>query len=91
MEGLYPILAMPFDQNGKIDLEDLENEVMEELDGNPMKAYKIQFPYSVTFSLSDDDHHTQVIINTTSQEVTFARSAQDALYQKEKNGMREGK
>ena len=27
MEGLYPILAMPFDQNGKIDLEDLENEV----------------------------------------------------------------
>jgi hypothetical protein len=66
-------------------LEDLENEVMEELDGNPMKAYKIQFPYSVTFSLSDDDHHTQVIINTTSQEMTFARSGQDALYQKEKN------
>ena len=27
MEGLFPILAMPFDQNGKIDLEDLENEV----------------------------------------------------------------
>ena len=27
MEGLYPILAMPFDQNGNIDLEDLESEV----------------------------------------------------------------
>ena len=27
MEGLYPILAMPFDQSGNIDLEDLENEV----------------------------------------------------------------
>ena len=27
MRGLYPILAMPFDVEGKIDLEDLESEV----------------------------------------------------------------
>ena len=27
MEGLFPILAMPFDESGNIDLEDLENEV----------------------------------------------------------------
>ena len=66
-------------------LDKLENEVMEELDGNPMRAYKIQFPYSVKFTLSDDDHRTEVIIDSISQEMTFARSEQDALFQKEQN------
>ena len=61
------------------------DKTVEGLDGNPMRAYKIHFPYSVKFTLSDDDNHTQVIINTTSQEMTFARSEEDALFQKEKN------
>ena len=66
-------------------LDKLENEVMEELDGNPMRPYKIQFSYSVKFTLSDDDHRTEVIIDSISQEMTFARSEQDALFQKEQN------
>jgi hypothetical protein len=78
-------------------LNKLENEVMEELDGepvpfkenpfnlNPMTAYKIEFPYSVRFTLSDDDHRTEVVINSISQEMTFARPPEDALFQKEKN------
>ena len=64
---------------------ELENEVLDKLGENPMRAYKLQFPYQVKFSLKDDDHRTEIIINTISEEVTFARTKKDALLQKERN------
>ena len=66
-------------------MDELENEVIEELGENPMRAYKLQFPYQVKFCLAGDDHRTEVIINTISEEMTFARTKKDALLQKERN------
>ena len=66
-------------------MDDLENEVNDDGAGNPMRPYKIQFPYQVKFNLADDDNHTEVIINTISEEMTFARTKDDALFLKEKN------
>ena len=66
-------------------LDELENEVIEELGENPMRAYKLQFSYQVKFCLAGDDHRTEVIINSISEEMTFARTKKDALLQKERN------
>ena len=66
-------------------MDESENEVIEELGENPMRAYKLQFPYQVKFRLAGDDHRTEVIINTISEEMTFARTKKDALLQKERN------
>ena len=66
-------------------MDDLENEVNYDGADNPMRAYKLQFPYQVKFNLADDDNRTEVIINTVSEEMTFARTSKDALLQKERN------
>ena len=66
-------------------VDELENEVIEELGENPMRAYKLQFPYTVRFRLTEDDKRTEVTINTISEEMTFARTRKDALLQKERN------
>jgi len=66
-------------------MDKLENEVMECMGENPMRAYKLQFPYMVRFRLADDDNRTEVIINSISEEMTFARTRKDALLQKERN------
>ena len=42
-------------------MDESENEVIEELGENPMRAYKLQFPYQVKFCLAGDDHRTEVI------------------------------
>ena len=66
-------------------LEELENEVIEGMGENPMRAYKLQFPYQVRFQLADDGNRTEIIINSISEEMTFARTRKDALLQKERN------
>ena len=66
-------------------LEKLENEVIEDMGDNPMRVYKLQFPYTVKFLLADDDNKTEVMINSISEEMTFARTRKDALHQKERN------
>ena len=66
-------------------MEELENEVIEDMGENPMRAYKLQFPYQVKFNLADDGNRTEVIINSISEEMTFARTRKDALLQKERN------
>ena len=55
------------------------------LDENPMLPYKLQFPYSVKFRLATDECRTEIIINTISEEMTFARSKKDVLFQKERS------
>jgi len=66
-------------------MDELQNEVNDDVGNNPMRAYKLQFPYQVKFNLADDDNRTEVIINTVSEEIAFARTSNDALLQKERN------
>ena len=66
-------------------LEKLENEVIEGMGDNPMRPYKLQFPYQVRFRLTEDVSRTEITINTTSEEMTFARTRKDALLQKERS------
>ncbi len=68
------------------EIDKLEQEVIDELNEqigepprNPFAAYSVQFPYRVEMTLEEDDHNTRVQIDTKSEEVTFARSAEDAL------------
>jgi hypothetical protein len=61
-------------------LGELENEVMETLN-NPYRAYCVQFPYSVSFGFPDDDHHTQITIQSTSEILRHGRDEQDIHHQ----------
>ncbi len=65
--------------------ETLENKEIEGTGDNPMRPYKIQFPYQVRFQVVEDGNRTEVTIDTISEEVTFARTRIDALLLKEKN------
>ena len=66
-------------------LETLENEVIEGMGDNPMRPYKLQFPYQVRFQLTEDGNRTEITITTISEEMTFARTRKDALLQKERS------
>ena len=66
-------------------LNKLENEVMEGIGANPFRPYKIQFPYSVKFSLTADYRHTEITVHTISEEMCFARSKKDVLWEKERS------
>ena len=80
-------------------IEELESDVMRDIEENPYKIYSVTFPYQVRFTLEDDDHNTEVIINTSkeendqnkteviintkSEEFYTATNEQEVLYQKE--------
>ena len=66
-------------------LEELENEVIEGMGDNPMRTYKLQFPYTVRFRLAENTSRSEITITTISEEMTFARTRKDALLQKEKS------
>ena len=66
-------------------LDKLENEVMEGIGENPFRPYKIQFPYCVKFSLTADDRRTEITIHSISEEMAFARSKKDVLWEKERS------
>jgi hypothetical protein len=57
-------------------LNQLETEVMETLD-NPYSTYLVQFPYTVSYSFPDDDHHTSITIESTSQVLRYGRNSHD--------------
>ena len=59
---------------------ELETEVMETLE-NPYRTYSVNFPYSVSFSFPDDDHHTQITIQSTSEILRYGRNEQDIHHQ----------
>ena len=69
--------------------EKLANEVMKEIDeklgtiDNPFRAYRLEFPYRVEMTLPQDDHNTKITIDTRSEEVSFARSKEDVLFETE--------
>ena len=62
-------------------IEELENEVLEELGGNPFKTYKCEYPYSVRFQL-EEDPNTEITITTRSEEFYYAKTEKDVLQMK---------
>ena len=73
------------EDNLETTIDQLENEILEDLGDNPMRPYLIEFPYSVKFVLAEDGYRTEVFINTISEEMTFARTKKDVLFQKERS------
>ena len=57
-------------------LNQLETEVRETLD-NPYSTYLVQFPYTVSYSFPDDDHHTCITIESTSQVLRYGKNRYD--------------
>ena len=72
-------------------LDELEQEVIDDLnleyspDENPNKMFSVVFPYQVRFTIPDDDHNTEVIINSKPEEFYSGRNQQDVLFQKEQS------
>ena len=72
-------------------LDQLEQEVIDDLnlefspDGNPTKMFSVVFPYQVRFTIPDDDHNTEIIINSKTEEFYSGRNPQDVLFQKEQS------
>ena len=50
---------------------------------NPYKVYQVVFPYSVRFTLPNDDHNTEIIVNTKSVETYYAKDEDEVLMQKQ--------
>ena len=72
-------------------LDELEQEVIDELnleyspEENPNKMYSVVFPYQVRFTIPDDQHNTEIVINTKTEEFYSGRNPQDVLFQKEQS------
>ena len=61
-------------------IDQLGNETFKELGHNPMRPYLIEFPYQVKLLIAGDGCRTEVLITTSSEEMTFARTKKDALF-----------
>ena len=72
-------------------LDELEQEVIDDLnlkftpDENPNKMFSVIFPYQVRFTIPDDQHNTEIVINTKTEEFYSGRNPQDVLFQKEQS------
>ena len=70
-------------------LDELEQEVIDDLnleftpDENPNKMFSVVFPYQVRFTILDDQHNTEIVINTKTEEFYSGRNPQDILFQKD--------
>ena len=72
-------------------LDELEQEVIDELnlefspDENPNRMFSVVFPYQVRFTIPDDDHSTEIVINSKTEEFYSGRNPQDVLFQKKQS------
>ena len=70
-------------------VDELEQEVIDDLnleftpDENPNKMFSVVFPYQVRFTIPDDQHNTEIVINTKTEEFYSGRNPQDILFQKD--------
>ena len=46
------------------------------------RPYRIEFPYTCSFSIPEDGHVTRVTIDTRSEEIRYGRSEEDIRQQK---------
>ena len=63
-------------------MDELKNEMNDDGADNPMRTYKVQFPYQVQFTI-DGIKNTEIIINTKSEEFYYSRTKKDVLLMKE--------
>ena len=49
---------------------------------NPFSPYRIEFPYTCSFSIPEDGHITRVTIETRSEELRYGRNEKDIRLQK---------
>ena len=50
---------------------------------NPLKLYSVIFPYTVKFTIPDDDYNTEITINTKTEEFFTANNKEEVLLHKE--------
>ena len=67
--------------------EDLEDEVLRDIEKpeNPYKRYRVEFPFTCTFTIPEDGHNTKVTIETRSEHLHHAKSEDDVRLQLEKD------
>ena len=49
---------------------------------NPFSPYRVEFPYTCSFSIPEDGHITRVTIKTRSEELRYGRNEKDIRLQK---------
>ena len=63
-------------------LDRLETQVLEKLD-NPYSTYRVEFPYTCSFTIPDDGNVTTVTIESRSEMVRYGRDDHDVELQME--------
>ena len=65
----------------------LEDEVFRDIEKpeNPYKRYRVEFPFTSTFTIPEDGHNTKVTIETRSKHLHHAKSEDDVRLQLEKD------
>ena len=65
----------------------LEDEVLRDIakPENPYKRYRVEFPFTCTFTIPEDGHNTRVTIETRSEHLHHAKSEDDVRLQLEKD------
>ena len=68
-------------------LEELEDEVLRDIEKpeNPYKRYRVEFPFTCSFTIPEDGHNTKVTIETRSEHLHHAKSEGDVRLQLEKD------
>ena len=67
--------------------ETIEDEVLRDIEKpeNPYKRYRVEFPFTCTFTIPEDGHNTRVTIETRSEHLHHAKSEDDVRLQLEKD------
>jgi len=70
--------------NNKLDttLHQLETEVLETIE-NPYSTYRVEFPYTCSFTIPEDGNVTRVTIESRSEMVRYGRDEHDINLQME--------
>ena len=65
----------------------IEDEVLRDIEKpeNPYKRYRVEFPFTCTFTIPEDGHNTRVTIETRSEHLHHAKSEDDVRLQLEKD------
>ena len=65
----------------------IEDEVLRDIEKpeNPYKRYRVEFPFTCTFTIPEDGHNTKVTIETRSENLMHGTSESDIRLQMEKD------
>ena len=65
----------------------IEDEVLRDIEKpeNPYKRYRVEFPFTCSFTIPEDGHNTKVTIETRSEHLHHAKSEDDVRLQLERD------